>query len=185
MTREEAIFILMLSKSQVCNDELTEALDMAIEALKQEPCRDCVDREKVTEILEYYYDKDSDGYKQAFKSIVEDLESVKPQITTDTITEYCKEHNYVLCEKGTEEDAISRQAVNVLIDELARAISDERCCVSRGRNTATIMQDILDLPSVTPTHGKMLVCPNCGLDVHSDFENCPRCGERMKNETDN
>lgn len=35
------------------------------------------------------------------------------------------------------------------------------------------------------TSGKMLVCPKCGLDVHSDFENCPRCGERMKNETDN
>ena len=48
------------------------------------------------------------------------------------------------------EDCISRQAVNVLVDELARAISDERCCMSRGRSTATIMQDILDLPSVTP-----------------------------------
>ena len=90
---------------------------MAIEALKNNDTdsknnysRNCVDREKATEILEYYYDKDSDGYKQAFKMIVEDLESV------------------------------------------------------------------------TPTHGKMLVCPNCGLDVHSDFENCPRCGERMKNE---
>ena len=46
------------------------------------------------------------------------------------------------------EDAISRQAVNTLIDELARAISDERCCISRGRSTATIMQDILDLPPV-------------------------------------
>ena len=45
-------------------------------------------------------------------------------------------------------DAISRQAVNTLIDELARAISDERCCISRGRSTATIMQDILDLPPV-------------------------------------
>lgn len=48
------------------------------------------------------------------------------------------------------EDAISRQAVNILVDELARAISDERCCISRGRSTATIMQDILDLPPVTP-----------------------------------
>ena len=46
------------------------------------------------------------------------------------------------------DDAISRQAVNTLIDELARAISDERCCISRGRSTATIMQDILDLPPV-------------------------------------
>lgn len=48
------------------------------------------------------------------------------------------------------DDAISRQAVNTLVDELARAISDERCCMSRGRSTATIMQDILDLPPVKP-----------------------------------
>ena len=48
------------------------------------------------------------------------------------------------------EDAISRQAVDILVDELARAISDERCCISRGRSTATIMQDILELPPVTP-----------------------------------
>lgn len=50
------------------------------------------------------------------------------------------------------EDCISREAVNVLIDELARAISDERCFISRGRSTATIMQDILDLPPVTPSY---------------------------------
>ena len=32
------------------------------------------------------------------------------------------------------------------------------------------------------THGYMLVCPNCGLDVHSDFESCPRCGAKMESE---
>lgn len=48
------------------------------------------------------------------------------------------------------DDAISREAVATLVDELARAISDERGFMSRGRSTATIMQDILDLPSVTP-----------------------------------
>ena len=48
-------------------------------------------------------------------------------------------------------DAISREAVNTLVDELARAISDERCCIpQRGRSTENIMHDILDLPSVTP-----------------------------------
>ena len=47
-------------------------------------------------------------------------------------------------------EAVSREAVNDLVDELARAISDERCCISRGRSTATIMQDILDLPPATP-----------------------------------
>ena len=49
-----------------------------------------------------------------------------------------------------KEDCISRQAVDTLVDELARAISDERCYMSRGRSTGRIMQDILDLPSVTP-----------------------------------
>lgn len=46
------------------------------------------------------------------------------------------------------DDLISRQEVNKLVDELARSISDERCFMSRGRDTSTIMQDILDLPSV-------------------------------------
>lgn len=53
-------------------------------------------------------------------------------------------------EQEPREDCISRQAVNTLIDELTRAISDERCCISRSRSTATIMRDILHLPPVTP-----------------------------------
>lgn len=27
-----------------------------------------------------------------------------------------------------------------------------------------------------PTHGYMWTCPNCGLEVHSDFARCPCCG---------
>ena len=34
MTEKEAMFILMLAKSRVSNDELTEALDKAIKALE-------------------------------------------------------------------------------------------------------------------------------------------------------
>jgi hypothetical protein len=76
-------------------------------------------------------------------------------------------HNVSACLHGTEwgealdmaikalekeqcEDAISRKAVNTLVDELARAISDERCHISRGRSAGEIMQDILNVPSVTP-----------------------------------
>lgn len=51
-------------------------------------------------------------------------------------------------------DAISRQKVNILVDELARAISDERCCMPRGRSTGAIMQDILDLPPVNSQEQK-------------------------------
>ena len=55
-----------------------------------------------------------------------------------------------IIEEEPSDDCISRQAVNILVDELARAISDERCCMPRGRSTGAIMQDILDLPPVTP-----------------------------------
>ena len=30
------------------------------------------------------------------------------------------------------------------------------------------------------THGKMLICPSCGLEVHSDFDSCPRCGADIR-----
>lgn len=42
---------------------------------------------------------------------------------------------------------IKKEDIDTLVDELARAISDERCFMSRGRSTASIMQDILDLPT--------------------------------------
>lgn len=50
----------------------------------------------------------------------------------------------------TCEDCVSRQEVNDLVDELARAISDERCNVLRKRSPAIIMHAILKLPSVQP-----------------------------------
>ena len=102
----------------------------------------------------------------------------------------------------TDADCISRQMVNELVDELARAISDERCCISRGRSTATIMQDILNLPSVTPTRpkGKWKIldecanegvyCSKCHKTVFKlefshtmkwrNFKYCPNCGARME-----
>ena len=103
-------------------------------------------------------------------------------------------------------DTISRQAVDALVDELARTISDERCFISRGRSTATIMQDILDLPSVNPqpktghwsrktkvdaydiagvkTWGIKCQCDRCDLTtiVVEDFgyyNYCPNCGVKM------
>ena len=33
-------------------------------------------------------------------------------------------------------------------------------------------------------NGKMLICPECGLDVHSDYKMCPRCGARIEKEVE-
>ena len=67
------------------------------------------------------------------------------------------------------ENCISRQAVNELVDELARAISDERCCISRGRSTATIMRDIFHLPPVTPQPCEDAISRQEVLDVISEL----------------
>lgn len=93
-------------------------------------------------------------------------------------------------------DAISRKAVDTLVDELARAISDERDHISRGRSAGEIMQDILDLPSVTPKQktGKWKVlgyddplvrlykCPECHMKITLKFKYCPNCGTKMENQ---
>lgn len=78
------------------------------------------------------------------------------------------------------EDCINRKEVNVLVDELARAISDERCFMSRGRSTANIMQDILDLPSVQPTRptGKWIKMPLIEAGQTYSHE-CSLCGRRI------
>ena len=60
------------------------------------------------------------------------------------------------------DDCISRQAVNILVDELARAISDERCCMPRGRSTGAILKNILDLPPIKSNSEK----PNKWIPVN-------------------
>lgn len=73
MTTKEASFILAIIDRRVCDDELSDALDMAIEALKQQPCDDCISRETVLEIIE------KEEFKGDALSEIERLSSVTPQ----------------------------------------------------------------------------------------------------------
>lgn len=130
-----------------------EFIEMALKALKQEPCE---------LVQKAYEDGKKDGYVQA------------------------------KVEQEPCDDCISRQAVL----EKQYRIDDSATLSTRD---VVNVEDIFDLPSVMPkcppqdeqnichcmycpinkSEDKMLVCPNCGLDVHSDFKYCPRCGEKM------
>lgn len=44
-----------------------------------------------------------------------------------------------------------------------------------------VLHKTMKIPSAeperkTPDHGYMWICPECGLEVHSDFRRCVRCG---------
>ena len=89
MTNEDAIRVIekhlehwkRLVKEKIASEnegfETVEAFEKAVEALNIQPCEDCISREKVTDILEYWWDEDIDYYKNACRSIRE-LPSVQP-----------------------------------------------------------------------------------------------------------
>lgn len=96
MIREEAIAIIenekkcvnRANKNDYCNrdcyncelvktdTEILEALDMAIKALEQQPCDDCISRK---EVLSTYADWYGYGYNNGFYRLVQQMESVEPE----------------------------------------------------------------------------------------------------------
>lgn len=78
----------------------------------------------------------------------------------------------------TREDAVSRDKVNDLITELARAISDERMKISRGRSSATIMRDILHLP---PASSQIQPCENVVIEKAVLNEAFKKIKEKIEN----
>lgn len=83
---------------------------------------------------------------------------------------------------GVCSDLISRQdAISELDDLLGESWTEYEAAWHDGIKSAKV--EIEALPSATVKVG-MLICPHCGLDVHSDFDTCPRCGERMESDTE-
>ena len=88
MTKEEAISMLYGMRADNLNldDAYTkdkyEALDMAIKALEQEPCEDCIDRQAAVDIVKDMHDLTrSDVLFEAVKRLKE-LPSMTPQPKT-------------------------------------------------------------------------------------------------------
>ena len=108
---------------------------------------------------------------RAIEALTEPIEQIKWEC--DTAIQQLKDLGYGLGEKPrTDGNAISRK----------EAIDAAKHAWAKGLEPS---QYIEDLPSVHPKfpknwwktdHGYMWLCPHCGLPVHSDFEECLRCG---------
>jgi hypothetical protein len=56
MTNEQAISIMTIQRPRTGTKEKLEAYDMAIKALEQEPCEDCISREALRQKLQKRHD---------------------------------------------------------------------------------------------------------------------------------
>lgn len=178
------------------------------------------EKENYVKLGRHYYNMTRDDAIEIIKSLkpnmrFDDLgwiytkQALEMAISALEQNESAEEWYKLFVEKLEEQqpcDAISREAVNTLVDELARAISDERCCIpQRGRSTGDIMHDILDLPSVTPSRHKghwiikdryyhdtiTAECSECGREVEIPtcmselmYNGCPYCLADMRGDTE-
>ena len=184
-------------KRRICNDCIS---DWVIELTREEEteAEECMEEAIYCNQCKYY--EGVHGSPGQAPCTLKKTESVM-------WNEHCDKQDKIIkaLEQEPCEDCISRQAIDTLVDELARAISDERCCMSRGRSTATIMQDILDLPPVTPKPKTVLYsgdgyadgymvydmaeCPNCGYKYEEGDKDwglsfCPNCGQSLNWESE-
>ena len=71
--------------------------------------------------------------------------------------------------------------------EYAKAVEGRWGCHVEGYSKHTrcaeeykqLLKWLEELKQRREADGHMLICPYCGLDVHSDFDTCPRCGSKM------
>lgn len=65
MTENEASFILSNIDRRVCDDELNDALEMAIKALEQQPCEDTISRQAAIDAIYGCYIGGKEAIKKA------------------------------------------------------------------------------------------------------------------------
>ena len=212
MNREEAIknlemirvaFVEPVTKEQ--RKLIDDTFYMAIKALEQEPCDDCVSRQAVIEQIKanYLASEDIISLANGLEDSVKTLPSVYPQ-NTDVLDEIRAEIKDIMSSliiqsiaNGTplaeSDDCVSRKAIEE-IKEIMTDINGDAVYVAR-------MTDIRKLPSVQPKRDKgewhkgewyiyqdyWYECSKCGcLRYMPTFtENyCPNCGADMRTESE-
>ena len=75
--------------------------------------------------------------------------------------------------------------INIDDDLYKKIFSDAEIMIYSGMRSgktllATFLRAVRNGTPLPKEYSIMLKCSKCGLDVHSDFESCPRCGAKMK-----
>ena len=181
MTNKEAREQLNLMKVFIGYDvenplvkRMQSAIDRAIKALKQQPCEDCISRQKALDCFE------QTNTRQGAKYAIETLPSVTP--TSEDIKEaYLKGYDYGVKDwfkSKTQpcEDCVSRADVKEQMLKYGFNAPD-----------MTVTEFVEDcLPSVTPQpkKGKWIgcKCSKCNYEVMGWNKNnfCPNCGAEME-----
>lgn len=116
MTREEASFILANIDRRVCDDELIEALEMAIKALEQEPSGDLISREWLkTAIHNFYYGLKHTPTEEDIQAYIDVAPSVKQERTGHWYSD-CR-NDYFICNQCKAEFERFSQGGYELIDD--------------------------------------------------------------------
>lgn len=155
MTIDEAIKELEYVKKQTGYADI--ALDLAIKALEQQPCEDCISREAVDNYIVklmsgYLYDEERTRLEDLTAYIWE-LPSVTPN------------YNSIKTELEPSEDCISREAVKeMLTEEWTKYMPMEL-----DINLSFVMEKINELPSITPQQTRWIPVS----------ERLPELGERV------
>ena len=84
MTREEAIEMLKKDKKQRGDCFISDALDIAIEALSAEPC-DCISREEVLRINNSHHGEMPNHINHQIWEEIKALPSIQPKSKTDVL----------------------------------------------------------------------------------------------------
>ena len=194
MTNEEAIKWLKVEASYIEEDvgsgkEILGAYDMAIEALEQEPCEDCVDKKELLKSIEVALDATNmnDEYSIVLRNGLRLVKSFVDGKRPD----YEKVSH--LKKQQPCEDCISREAAIFLADGLKDDLPDDDrlsdMVMSHNEGILEYQTKLSLLPSVTP-HPRMgewmhpyksdiaCECSECHIQmpITNYFNYCPSCG---------
>ena len=182
MTKAEAIAMLKRIQEPEewepqINQAAFEALDMAIKALEQEPCEDAIRRADAEALFRNARSKlNPSDYKTADEFNTRDLMLLNAEQFIHLLPSV-RPQEPILDKIRAE---IEAEYGNCDICEWYEDYDYEENDISEYQSVGTVSDILAIIDKYKAENGKMLICPECGLDVHSDYKKCPRCGAKVR-----